>query len=151
MAITFGDWNVSLEHQVKELFFPHSNLQPSIVGLSLPRFWVLLEKVRAYFWFNTFIMSGPSTAHSAVLLVYYITFIGDFWLILSLTPPQNVSSIRAETSACFLVSWASRRAWHTGWTWEILEWMNCSPEKFLHWEVAQACSPVNCWAMQSGE
>lgn len=38
MAITFGDWNVSLEHQVKELFFPHSNLQPSIVGLSLPRY-----------------------------------------------------------------------------------------------------------------
>lgn len=110
----------------------------------VPGFWVLLEKVKHLSDFCTFIMSDPSTAHSAALLIYCMTHVGDFRLALFLTPHQNVSSVMPETWSCFLVSWAPWRAWHTGGTHEIVESANWCPEESLYWEVANGHSPVNC-------
>lgn len=111
VAVTLGDWNIFLEQLP---FFSLILIYNALLLVwSRPRFLRTAGEGHSFFliWYIHHVWSHA--AHSAVLLIYYLTHSEDFQVTLFLIPHGNVSSIRAETWSCFLVSWAPMRTWHT--------------------------------------
>lgn len=141
VAITFGDWNIVPENRAGELlFFSHSNWQPSVVGLISCRFLSTAWEGHGLFRFYTFItLDKAQPTQQSCWLIMLLRVNSSDWFF-SEFPTGRWAPQRAETSPCFPVSWAPRRA----------RTQRTAVQKSPSTGKRLSSFSTNCWANQSG-